>query len=332
MKNNNLKKFLPGLVSIVIIAGMAIQSFATNVDMAAFVKKDKYMTKYYELDWRIDDIERSLEKLYKYVCTNVKTFGGSYSSGLNIEDTVTTYTLNAGQTYNWYSCPVVDLSEEGYLRFNYMDAINAFGNHSKTDRYEFEIPASLLKWRNDIELYPNTKIKYITTRTVPNTTSAGATISWNMEFIMGPFKKIPRMTGTSYDAALASSNGYFIGSPNWDFANVYYSYNKDTQPTSWTQMTGSQHLYLAQVDANNSSSYPAEIKRGIITREEIEDASFSKGYRNIRDLMTVIRPYNATWVDLSSYDKVWIRATGTGSGVNTFREAAFTLTTWNYNK
>ena len=77
MNKINFKKIAPGIISVVIIAGMAIQSFATNVDMAAFVKKDTYMTKYYELDFRIDDIEKSLARTYRFVCTNLKSYGGT---------------------------------------------------------------------------------------------------------------------------------------------------------------------------------------------------------------------------------------------------------------
>ena len=40
MKNKtvNNKKLITSIISVVIIAGMAIQSFATNVDFEAFVK------------------------------------------------------------------------------------------------------------------------------------------------------------------------------------------------------------------------------------------------------------------------------------------------------
>ena len=68
MNKPSFKKFLPGLVSVIIIAGMAVQSFATNIDLAAFVNKDKYMTKYYELEWRIKDIEKRLDRKFACLC------------------------------------------------------------------------------------------------------------------------------------------------------------------------------------------------------------------------------------------------------------------------
>ena len=76
IKNINLKNLVPGIISLMLIAGMAASTLATNIDLEAFVRRDDFLAKYNELDWRVDDIEKSLDRLYKFTCTNVKTFGG----------------------------------------------------------------------------------------------------------------------------------------------------------------------------------------------------------------------------------------------------------------
>ena len=150
MKNKtvNNKKLITSIISVVIIAGMAIQSFATNVDFEAFVKKDEYLMKYSEIDWRIEDIDNDIERLYKYTCTNIQSFGGSGNQ--DTRTNVPFYRRNTTATYHWYANPIADLSEEGYLRFNTADQINQFGSHGKVDRYYLEIPAALCKWRDGI--------------------------------------------------------------------------------------------------------------------------------------------------------------------------------------
>ena len=43
--NINFKKIIPGLISIVIVVGMFAQTFATNIDLNAFVTNDEFETK-----------------------------------------------------------------------------------------------------------------------------------------------------------------------------------------------------------------------------------------------------------------------------------------------
>lgn len=330
MKSNNIKKIIPGFISMAIILGMAIQSFATNVDMAAFVKKDKYMAKYYELDWRIDNIESTLEKLYKFVCTNVRTYGGNnrytYCNTVFFQDYGT-------QTHVWYPLPIADLSEEGYLRVSANDALNWFGNHSKTDKFEAEFPASLFKWRNGIELYPTTKIKHVITRTVPNTTAHSQIPSITHELIMGPFKKFPRVTATGTAGAYCISNGWAAAFYNSSsFTALYYNYGTDTQPTSWSTMTGSLGF---STFSRNTSSLPSELKGGVLTKEEMEAGMYrGADKREVNAFWTGVYQNPAIGADLSSYDKVWIRATSPATNVSSplIDPTIYKITTWNNNK
>ena len=43
--NINKKKLITPIISFVILAGMAASTLATNVDLTAFVNKEKYMTR-----------------------------------------------------------------------------------------------------------------------------------------------------------------------------------------------------------------------------------------------------------------------------------------------
>ena len=320
MKNINLKKFFPGLVSMIIIAGMAIQSFATNVDMAAFVHKDKYMTKYYELDWRIDDIEKRLDRLYKFTCTNIKSYGASG------DDYVTSNPFYQGysdHTYTWQSVPRVDLSEEGYLRFNTREAINAFGNHSKTDIATQTFPASLFNWRDDIELYPHTSIKYNFKRTWPNSTAFNINAAYEIVVVMGPFKKMPNITSTG------SSGGAICGGriamSSLPGGTLTYNYNSDTEPTSWINTTGG----IAATTMNNgglSSSYKVQV-------DPITPESMQEVYSDHTKAGPIsIIYFSSVPTDLSSYDKVWLKCTFSSAGtyetryIDTLR---LNLTTWN---
>ena len=327
MNKVNTNKILPSIVSVMIVVGMTIQSFATNVDMAAFVKKDKYMTKYYELDWRIDDIDKSLEKLYKFTCTNVKSFGGT-GRDINIDNTF--YQQNPTQTYHWYMFPIADLSEEGYLRVNNADALNWFGNHSKTDKMEYEIPASLCKWRNGVELYPNTKVKFSLTRSWPNTTSISQQATFYTEVIMGPFKKFPYLNGTGAGWTFCTTDSRFLGYTQLMLTAVQYARDTDTQPTSWTAMTGQVNPTTYD---NNSNSLPAEFKKGVMTKEQLEEAYSVDRYK-IRTSQMTFFPNTAFGVDTSKFDKVWLRFYSPASNASGGQVACneWTITTWNYNK
>lgn len=325
MKNINMKKLIPGIISIVVVIGMALQSFATDIDMESFVRRDLHRQTYYELDWLIDDIEKSIERLYKWTCTNVVSFGGQ---GNYVNGTTISYQRASTQTYHWNMDPITDLSEEGYLRFNPADAINAFGNHSKADVYEAELPASLALWRSEVELYPTTKIKAKLTRVWPNTTSASQSATWTQEIIMGPFKKFPNIsTLTTQASTFCSVTKFFPLS--LDMASVSYRYGTDTEPTSWASMTGS--LTVLQTDKNTQSytTIPRELLRGVTTQADIED-NFYRGDKSKISTTACYFYANTTWgTNLSNYDKVWIRAVGTVSGTYEHKIDGWTLTSWN---
>ena len=329
MNKLSINKILPSVVSIMIVVGMAVQSFATNVDMAAFVKKDKYMTKYYELDWRIDDVDRRLEKLYKFTCTNVRSFGGS-NNDLIYDNTF--YLRNNVATYHWYANPIVDLSEEGYLRFNNTDALTWFGNHGKTDKMEFEIPASLCRWRNDVELYPHTKVKFLLTRTFPASSGYQIQPTYYTEVIMGPFKKFPYINSTGSNKAFFSTNQRFNGFTQFMMNHVQYARDTDTQPTSWTNMSGEVNPSNYDI---NSSSLPEELRIGTIKKEQIEEAYSGIDKNKLRTSNLALVPYVAFGVDTSKYDKVWLRFytdTTATAGAGPVASDLWTITTWNYNK
>lgn len=330
MDRLNFKKLLPGIVSIIIIAGMAVQSFATNVDMAAFVKKDKYMTKYYELDWRIDDIEQTLERLYKFTCTNVRSFGGAYNHAQ--EDYL--FSQNSyQQTYHWSGSPVADLSEEGYLRVAPNDIIHWFGNHKKTDRFVKKVPASLLRWRDGVELYPNTTVRTVVTRTSPSGATASQRSTYTIELVMGPFKKFPHITtgAGSMASTIFVGDGFINSARNYRLA-VYYAYDKDTEPTSWTAMSTGE-LNFSAADVGNGN-FPASLQKKI-TMEDIEEVSYSGDYKKALVTPAHLYPITAFSTDLSNYDKLWIRGYVNAGAVANMEGVDFktlTITSWNYNK
>lgn len=339
MRQINCKSFLPGFVSIVIIVGMAIQSLATNVDMAAFVKKDTYMTKYYELDWRIDEIEKNLERMYKFTCTNVVSFAGSGAVSQHGAPWRTQW-LNRtpigqnayGNTYLYMVQPIAFFDDPNYLRFQKRFTLVAGGTGSTgsyryhTTVMEKEYPASVCKWGNGIEPAPSAKVKIKVTESI----TGGSTDTTTLEYIFGPFKKIPKYTG------YGQNNGKFVILPDCIYAgtvnnaNLSYAYGRETQPTSWTSIS-STTLYTYgyyPTGVQDASGWPD------YTKEDIERDAYSR--RNQR-VLTNIWFDGTTLMDLSSYENVWIRYVYSSSsatdpfGVN-FGMGDFTVTSWNYNK
>ena len=314
----NKKKIITSLVSFIIIAGMAIQSLATNVDMAAFVKKDTYMSKYYELDYRIDDIEAELERLYKFVCTNVVSYGGASSD--NALAGRIFFRKNTTQTYHWSSFPIVDLSAEGYLRVNHMDQLQSFGSHPKNDTLVKEFPASLCKWGNGFEVKPETKVRLKATRGV----GTGSGISWSCtyfyELVMGPFKKIPYLTVTGMPNGFIMSTQQALAMAPTSYT-PYYAYGTETEPTSWSSLGGSISYSNTYFDINNISRYDYDV------------ANYSYNKYDKSGLTCRINCNSAWTTDPSSRTNVWLRLTGSGNGdLYNLNTSDLTLTTWNYNK
>ena len=318
------KKLFPSFVSITIVAGMALQSFATEMNLEAFVDMETHLAKYHEIDYRIEDIDHYIERTYKFVCTNLKTYGGTGSS-VGRSQYFNPY--NTTQTYHWSSDPIIDLSAQGYLRFNLIDTINAFGNHSNTQVFEKETPATLLKWRDGIQLYPTTKVYTKITRIFPNTTTASQTSTYRQEIIMGPFKKFPHITSTSYAGAIYTSLQYIHA--NIQSTNLYYNYNQDNKPSSWNSMSGV--IVASSTDKNTTSSYPTNMKWGISTKEDIEDGSYSDR-QTMTSTMTTAYVSTVFGVNLSNYDKVWIRSYAETTGNYDIPVSEFNLTSWNNNK
>lgn len=333
MKNNKFKKFLPGLISIVIIAGMAVQSFATNVDMAAFVKKDKYMTKYYELDFRIDDIEKSLDRLYKFTCTNVKSYGGSGQNATHFMNPWASV-YSDSISYHWYQDPIADLTEPKYMRVGVYTALSALGNVSHTHTSTKEIPAQLFKWRSGVELYPHTKVTLKYARRVLD----NGLPTYLTEMIMGPFKKFPHITGSMgwNTSTICSANAaYFPGIwGDGSSTTTYYAYGTDTEPTSWTTI-GNGCLGQSSVFLTNTT-LRAEL-RDEFPIEQIEQNWYHDPVKS-NAYGRVLYYVSAPNTNIESFDKVWIRhyynnSTATSiSRANSFDLGVYNLTTWNNNK
>jgi hypothetical protein len=314
----NKKKTITSLVSFIIIAGMAIQSLATNVDMAAFVKKDTYMSKYYELDYRIDDIEAELERLYKFVCTNVVSYHGAGA------DTVLTGRIflrkNQTQTYHWSSYPIVDLSEEGYLRVNHMDQLQSFGSHPKNDTFVKEFPASLCKWGNGFEVKPETKVRIKATRGVGTGSGISWACSYSYELVMGPFKKIPYITTTGATNGFIMSTQQALAIAPTSYT-PYYAYGTETEPTSWSSLGGSVYYGNTIFDTNDVSKYDYDV------------ANYSYNKYDKSGTSCKIYVNSALTTDPSSRTNVWLRLSGSGTGdLINLNTSDPTLTTWNYNK
>lgn len=327
---SKFKPFLPGLISILIIAGMAVQSFATNVDMAAFVKKDRYMTKYYELDWRIDEINNYLEKLYKFTCTNVKTFGGSrWNTGFDSYGLYVSYDI-AGQEEKYYTYRL-DFSQDKYLRFGQHDFIMystfLYNSAKLTNKMEYEIPGSLLLWRDGVEPAPNCKVKVeIITRNKDFTSN-------DIVYTIGPIKKLPYIasTGQSLTSGFLCQFPGDLYTTNHTFGEFFYAVNSETLPTSWTSHSG--RITKANVSPGNSSS---KIPRR--TEDDITSVYLSDRYTRNSNVLY----FSTVGPNLSSYENVWIRVRslaqsgGSTSGytgwANTVNFNEMRLTSWNNNK
>lgn len=332
MNKSNVKKFFPGLISIIIIAGMAASTFATNVDMAAFVDKDKYMTKYYELDWRIDEIEKKLERMYKFVCTNVRSFAGSAYTHQNLAPNIFG-TFSVGTTFPYNNYPIVCLEEQKYLKFNNQALLINYGNYANTRTFVNELPASLCKWRDGIELRPDTKIRITATRQfsgygADTRVSQGSRVYY--EFIIGPFKKFPHITTTGTTSGFICSSDKFTGTNGIGGTTVSYAYNQETLPTSWTSMTGNMALGSLYAKGYNGSV----VKQPRLTPEDLANYAFKDPYKS-NNWYYELYVATAFSVNLSTYKDVWIKASYTENGSNASNvifNTYNTITDWNYNK
>ena len=333
----NFKKLLPGLTSIIIIVGMAIQSFATNVDMAAFVNKDKYMLKYYELDWRIDDIEAELERLYKFTCTNVRSYGGGTmwsSTGKAVFNF-----SNENSDYPWRLMPAADLSESKYLRVNTRAALQTFTHPANTHKWFVEYPANALKWNPKIVPAPNCKVRIDFSRTMPSTSTWNQTeTNCNYTVTMGPFKKFPKFTsaGSRLDTGYLFEIDGVPSGTGWVPSSglAYYAYGTETMPTSWT----------ADSTLRLSTNYtvwvnPSNVANGLTQfsveeqNERMKNNPYAKTSNFIKTYYSI---YTLPTTDISKYENLWIRTTtDTNGALDTVKNSSFsecTLTTWNYNK
>ena len=295
MMNINIKKLIPGMISMIIIAGMAIQSFATNVDLEAFVDLDTYTEKFNELDFRIDDIDKELDRLYKFVCTNVATFAGSQPWGSSQHYVGGHYNNSdsAGYPTHYYS-PVVDLSQDKWLRLGQIDFITYTASLYPANKfkkvYEYERPASLIRWREGIEPAPTCKVKVniVYDGRLNNNSSC--------EIIMGPFKKFPNITtvGSGKTQCSICDIPRYL---SWTFTGTefYYAVNSEQEPTSWTSHSGRLTTTTVNAGATNSY-YPYP------TFNDVTDPNVGEESRiHWLTYMSTAMP------NLSSYTNIWIK-------------------------
>jgi len=271
MKNMNIKKLLSGFISLCIIMGMAALTFATDIDMSAFITKDEYLTKYHEIEYRVDDIDDRLDRLYKFTCTNVRTFGGSVvSASPNV-----TYRAPRGASvftsgykttqYKFYTALMASCDEEGYLVVNSPAQINYNVDRSNTVTLEKSYPASILKWRDGIEPAPTCEVKVkIDRRFDRNSTTAAydSKITEDIEIVMGPFDKYPapQSAGPEYNKGFICTLPDFIlrhpgqqKSGNNYSDNMYYQIGTETEPTEWNSITkGSSNLSVYARDRDSA--------------------------------------------------------------------------------
>ena len=335
MNKLNFKKFLPGLVSVIIIAGMAAQSFATNIDLAAFVNKDKYMTKYYELEWRIKDIEKRLDRTYKFTCTNLKSFAGT--TALVENSPAYAFSMNEfTSSYQPNNRYVAFLDDPKALRVNLRYLLTYRGTNTTSGSWrthntimEREVPASMCKWNPGIELLPTTKVKINLTN---NPYANNSTTYWTT-IIMGPFKKVPKFT-----AGQSKTQGYICELPfvltnstfNWT-NSAEYNYNTEKEPTSWTSFGSDAAIYTYGYYKSgwSYSQYPA------LTAADFENGDVALGKKAIGHTQWFFQ--NGTIADISSRTNVWIRIrygiSQSSDGFSSFANLnELNITSWNNNK
>jgi hypothetical protein len=333
MNKINFKKLLPGFVSIIIVAGMALQSFATDIDLSAFVDLDKHMTKYYELDWRVDEIENRLERMYKYVCTNVKTFGGSAtnSSGSMYPDQIIMYGPNSANSYySWVNYIYADVGPDKTLRVNKPVPVNSgIASPSKKRDFVITIPASLCKWRDGIIPAPSCKVYITVSRTGAGYSSVASRYA---EVVMGPFKKFPHITGTggAYSGGMICELPYNFNQDATAYAanSLYYARNTETRPTSWTAMSGAiARGYTIKGYSSTYTRFP------MVRSADLENNLYSDSVNFQSSYFCVSTVFGT---NLSSYENVWIRLYDASNNTeNRWRMLdpyRYTQTTWNYNK
>ena len=333
MKNINFKKLIPGLTSTVIVVALAVSTlttFATNVDLEAFVTHEDFETKYNEIKYRINEIDKDLERTYKFVCTNVRTYsGGTYTTGTGYRAPFNFW--NAWYQYHWGNWTGVDLSDPKALRFGSAGGINSYAGHANTQKLVYEVPLSLCKVREGTEFYPHSTVKYELTRNWANVANSTPVSSLNLEVIMGPFKKLPRIstTGSTLTTGYLLEMPYPVSRYGITGTAFYYAQNSETQPTSWTSDTGRTVCDSTFRGYQNYSQFDR------ITAEEIEANPYDK-YTKLKQTQRI---YFSTVpaVNFSTLnDNIWLRmvytATNTMSVDRGLNTDFLTITTWNTGK
>lgn len=325
MKNINFKKLIPCIISLFVILGMAAQSFATDVDLSAFVPKEEFDAKYYELNYRVKNIEDDIERTYKFVCTNVKTFAGTPFTALaGARNPFNAWNTNS--VYHWMNFPIVDFSDPKALRFNSGGMINLYGSHYKVSNFEYEIPATLCKWRDGIELGKECKVKFDVSRTWGSGTGPATNVTdVTVNITLGPFKKFPKIT----TAGSAISQGYVCDIPAVPCKNTangtafYYAYGTETEPTSWTSDTGRLYMNTANSGNTNYSKFPTK------NAEYLREHAYSKDALYLNQM---IHFNTVPAADFSTRTNLWLKYTYQSSSMGVDRGLNLDflkMTNWN---
>ncbi len=324
MNKLNLRKLIPGIISVFIIMSMGFATFATNLDLEAFVKRDVFLTKYYELDWKVDELDSMIQRLYKFTCDNVKSFSGTY---MHYNSSPYFAMPNQGNnTYPLRNYVITEISDEGYLHVNkrFTLYVNSF-TKSNVKTLTREIPASLCAWMPGIEPAPNCKVKYNIRITDTNPAQTSGTSS-TVEVIMGPFKKFPRITGTGLSGALICEVPRILILSAFNPANsVYFAQNQEKEPTSWSSTTTA--MYVGTINKGSQySRFP-----------DMDITQFTNDIYTLDSSKQTQTFYfsNAFSQDLSNATNVWIRYYAVdNNNINTQGAyAAFpqmNITSWNY--
>ena len=347
MNKLSIKKLLPGIISITIIAGMAIQSFATNVDMAAFVNKDKYMTKYYELDWRIDAIEKKLISLYQFTCTNVRTYAGAFAYNSRQNEVLRAYSLayNSSQvnfTRLTLLSMIPSLKYEGYLRANFTNALNFDWNvidPNHTQKYKKTIPASLCKWMDGIEPAENCTLDIEISYTYKTVGSFDGFNKMESVLIMGPFKKFKYPSAAGIDflwipayLGIPGRLGYLTYNPTSYPEHLQYAENTLTKPTTWKNLPSTVNSRPYLNESAPRGTFPG------VDYDNYSDVAFSPEEGAEGDVYMNWQGALPT-TSLEGKKNIWLKFyyTNASSSGNVLSESIYTgttaiITSWNNNK
>ena len=331
-KNISFKKLLPSFISLVVVVCMAASTFtafATGIDLEAFIKKDEYKTRLYEVEFKINNIEKELDRIYKFTCTNVRTYGGSqYLSTSNVHQRMFAPHVTGTSTNPFQYSLTVDMSQDKYMRVGFGSFLgwssSTYDTANTLRELEYEIPASEMKWREGIVPMPNCKLMW------KGTLTGIINSNYTMSITMGPFKKFPAITSTG----ATISSGYICELPTrvWGTTTsgltFKYAFGSETEPTTWTtENTSKMDMSTVYRGTPNYSKFPFPNEEDI------------KGYREKEILSNnnmVFSLATSAFNKLDGKENSWLQITWSGtnaySGFSAILDPTFASVTNRYNR